>query len=97
MLITYAHKLGASIVNAISHKPKSPRGKTATNKSLNAAMLAEAKGLGIDISQTCESGLARELKSVREARWKSENRASIQAWNEWTEKQGIRVAEYRRF
>lgn len=84
-------------MNALNHKLKSPRGKTATNISLNAAMLAEAKELGVNISQACEAGLAKELKSVREAKWKSENKAAMQAWNEWTEKNGIPLAEHRRF
>jgi antitoxin CcdA len=84
-------------MNAINHRLKSPRGKTATNISLNAAMLAEAKELGVNISQACEAGLSRELKSVRETKWKNENKATMQAWNEWTEKNGIPLAEHRRF
>jgi antitoxin CcdA len=84
-------------MNAVNHRLKSPRGKTATNISLNAAMIAEAKELGINISQACEAGLVMELKSVRESKWKSENEATMRAWNDWTEKNGIPLAEHRRF
>ena len=84
-------------MNAINHRLKSQRGKTATNISINAALLAEAKELGVNISQACESGLARELKSVREVKWKRENESTMQAWNDWTEKNGIPLVEYRRF
>lgn len=51
------------------HKPS---GRRAVNLSLDAALVKEAKALGVNLSQACERGLARELKAAREARWKEE-------------------------
>ena len=84
-------------MNAIHHRRKSPRGKKAANISLDAAMIVEAKELGINISQACAAGLAKELKTAREAKWKKENEGTVQAWNEWTAQNGIPLSEYRQF
>ena len=84
-------------MNAFHHSLKSSGGKKAANISLDAAVLIEAKALGINISQACEAGLAKEVKAVREAKWKRENESTIEAWNEWTAKNGIPLTEYRQF
>lgn len=75
------------------HRP--PR--KATNVALDAKLVADAKAEGINLSRACEAGLAAELKKVREQRWLEENREAIAAWNEWTEKNGLILGEYRQF
>jgi antitoxin CcdA len=69
--------------------------KRATNVSLPGDMVDEAKQLGINVSQACESGLSARVKSEREAKWLEENRASLLAWNEWVEENGMPYDEYR--
>ena len=71
--------------------------KKATNVSLNAELVVEAKKLGINISDACQSGLAAEVKKARDAAWKEENRAAIESWNEYIRKNGMPYDKYRQF
>lgn len=69
--------------------------RRATNVSLPSDMVDEAKRLGINVSQACEGGLSNRVKSAREAEWLEENRASLLAWNDWVEENGMLYEEYR--
>ena len=71
--------------------------KKATNVSLSAELVEEAKRLGLNVSEACQTGLAAEVKKAREAEWKEENRAAIESWNEYTRKNGLPLARYRLF
>ncbi|WP_447765993.1 type II toxin-antitoxin system CcdA family antitoxin [Sphingopyxis panaciterrae] len=71
--------------------------KKATNVSLSAELVEEAKRLGINVSEACQGGLAAEVKKVREAAWQEENRAAIEASNEYVRKHGLPLAKYRQF
>lgn len=71
--------------------------KRPTNVSLDMALVAEAKALGINLSQACEDGLAAATKRERERRWLEENGAAIQSQNEWVAKHGLPLAKYRMF
>jgi antitoxin CcdA len=71
--------------------------KKATNVSLSADLVEEAKRLGLNVSEACQAGLAAEVKKAREAVWKEENRAAIESWNDYTRKHGLPLAKYRLF
>jgi antitoxin CcdA len=71
--------------------------KRATNISLSAHLLEDAKLLGVKVSQACEQGLVLELKKAREAKWLAENREAIESWNEWVDVNGLPLARYRQF
>jgi antitoxin CcdA len=71
--------------------------KRATNISLSAHLLEDAKELGVKVSQACEQGLVLELKKAREAKWLAENREAIESSNAWVEKNGLPLARYRQF
>lgn len=73
--------------------PEGP--KRATNVSLNAALVDEAKALGINLSKACEEGLAAASKMERERRWLEENRAAIESNNRYVEKHGLPLARFR--
>lgn len=77
--------------------PERPTPKRPTNVSLPAELVSEAKRLGINVSEACQTGLAAEVKRAREAAWKEENRAAIDSWNEYTRKHGLPLAKYRQF
>lgn len=76
---------------------QTPLRRKPTNVSLDAALVADAKALGINLSRACETGLAAELKAARERQWREENRASIDGWNEWVRVNGLPLARYRQF
>ena len=77
-----------------AQKPVRKRG---TNVSLDAALVDEAKALGLSLSRACELGLAAAVKTERERRWLDENRGAIESWNRYIEKNGIPLARFRRF
>ena len=55
-----------------------------TNVSLDAALVDEAKALGINISKACDDGLAAANKQERERRWLEENAGAIKTEHDYT-------------
>jgi antitoxin CcdA len=80
--------------SAQSTKPSTRR---ATNVSLNPEHVAEARELGINLSQACEKGLVDELKKARAAKWLEENREALDSYNTWVEANGLPLEKYRLF
>ena len=72
-------------------------GKRATNVTLTAALLAEAKALSINISQAAEAGLVQAIAEKRAAVWIKENRAALNSSNSFVESQGLPLSNYRLF
>lgn len=68
-----------------------------TNVSLDPHLVADAKAHGINISRACENGLILELKKAREMRWKAENGAAIDGWNDWVRENGLPLEKHRMF
>jgi len=79
----------------LARKPSAP--KRATNVSLRADLLEEARKLDINISRACEQGLAEQVAKTRAQIWLEENRAALDACNAWVEEHGLPLARYRRF
>ena len=76
---------------------KAQKQRRATNVSLRADLIEEARRLNINISQACEHGLEEQVrKTLREA-WIEENRGAIEYWNRYVEEHGLPLAEYRQF
>lgn len=75
-------------------------GKTirrATNVSLPADQVAEARELGINLSQACERGLVEALAEARAERWLAENLEALESSNRYVEEHGLPLAKYRLF
>ena len=49
------------------------------------------------MSQACERGLAAEVSETKARRWQQENRAAMDAWNEYVEAHGLPLTEFRQF
>ena len=60
-------------------------------------VLAEARELGVSLSQACERGLAAAVAERRAQRWLESNQAGIEAWNKYVEENGLPLTEFRRF
>ena len=69
----------------------------ATNVSLDAALVEEAKALGVSISQASNRGLEEAVKAARAERWLEENKAALESSNEWMEANGLPLEKYRLF
>ncbi|CAG0954064.1 hypothetical protein BURK2_00360 [Burkholderiales bacterium] len=72
-------------------------GKKATNLSVNADLLAQARALDINLSATLERALAEALRERHRERWLAENAGAIEGYNGMVEEQGVFSAGLRGF
>lgn len=71
--------------------------KKPTNLTIDAELLAEAKELGVKLSRSAEAGLREAVRQAKSEAWKKENAEALESWNDWVEKNGIPLEEYRQF
>lgn len=71
--------------------------RRATSMTLDAALLDEARALGVNLSRAAEEGIAARTMAARAEAWKRENAEAIQNTNDYIEKYGLPLAEYRTF
>ncbi|OBQ69673.1 type II toxin-antitoxin system CcdA family antitoxin [Mesorhizobium erdmanii] len=67
------------------------------NLSIDSNLMREAKGLDVNVSRAAEAGIAEAVAAEKTRLWKLENRATMDAWNAYVEKNGIPLDEYRQF
>jgi antitoxin CcdA len=91
-----AHHSGSYEVCVMDQSPRSAM-RRPTNVTLPDYLLREAKALHVNVSQACERGLAAEIAEAKTRLWLKENRAAMDAWNEFVERQGLPLTEYRQF
>lgn len=83
--------------NAHATSPDSRSKRIPTNVTLDAALVAEARELGVNISQASARGLEDAVKRARSQQWLEENRSAIEASNAHVEEHGIPLESYRMF
>jgi len=71
--------------------------KKATNITLSADVLTEAKALGINLSQACDQFLRELVRKEHERRWLEEYGEFIDAYNQSVEMEGLPLDEWRGF
>jgi antitoxin CcdA len=71
--------------------------RQSVNLYLDRAVVEDAKALGINISRACDETLRAAVRSEREAHWKAENVEAVQSFNDYVDKNGIPLAQYRQF
>lgn len=74
-----------------------PTARKATNLTLDADLLAEAKALAVNVSRAAETGIAEAVRAEKERLWLEENREAIESWKIWVEQNGLPLAKYRMF
>lgn len=67
------------------------------NLSIDSQLMKEAKGLNVNVSRAAEAGIAEAVAAEKTRLWKLENRATMDAWNDYVDKHGILLAEHRQF
>ena len=77
--------------------PDHPAPRRATNLNLEAALVDEARRLGVNLSRAAEAGLRRAVAEEAARRWQEENRAALHSSNAWVEVHGLPLAKYRMF
>ncbi|WP_193176112.1 type II toxin-antitoxin system CcdA family antitoxin [Oricola nitratireducens] len=71
--------------------------RKATNLSVPADLLAEAKALDINVSRAAETGIAQAIADEKARRWREENAKAIEAANAFVDANGLPLARYRQF
>lgn len=71
--------------------------KKATNLSLNSKVLEMARALGMNVSQTVDGLLAKEVERRYWEHWNERNKNAIDAYNTRIAKYGLPLAKYRSF
>jgi antitoxin CcdA len=74
---------------------KQSSAKRAVNLSLSTDLVEEAKAQGLNLSQFVEDKLSEAVRAERTKRWKEENRAAIEAQNEFNRKNGFWAEDVR--
>lgn len=69
--------------------------RRATNITLDADLLAEARALNLSISRAAEAGLSEAIRKEKERRWLEENAAAIESFNRYIEEHGLPLEKYR--
>jgi antitoxin CcdA len=67
------------------------------NLSLNAAVLDQARELGLNISQVVDQLLAAEVEKIYWARWNTDNAQAIADYNARIEREGLFSDRWRTF
>lgn len=63
--------------------------RKATNLTVNADLLAQARSMNINISSVLEAALIETLKKEKRSEWLRENEDSIQAYNAVVDQNGV--------
>lgn len=63
--------------------------KRATNVSVNADLLVQARLCGVNLSQALEDALKSRLAEERRRKWLEDNREAIEDYNKHFEKYGL--------
>jgi antitoxin CcdA len=71
--------------------------KRAVNLSLTSDVLAEAKRLGLNLSQLCDAYLRDAVRRERERRWREEQAAFVAAYNAIVEAEGLPLQGWQGF
>lgn len=67
------------------------------NLTLDAALLEEARALGLNLSAAAEQGLRAAVAEAKAARWQAENAAALASSNAWVEANGLPLSRHRPF
>jgi antitoxin CcdA len=74
-----------------------PANRRATSMTLDAALLDEARALGVNLSRAAEEGILAQVRTARAKRWKEENADAIADYNKWVEENGVPLSQFRKF
>jgi len=71
--------------------------RKATNLTLDAEVLKQARALGINLSAVLEARLVELIRDAEQERWRAANREAVQDYNARIARDGAFGDRYRRF
>lgn len=80
-----------------TQKPSVSVTKKATNLSLRASLLSEARALQINIPHAAADGISGAIAEKRAALWQKENTKAAESSNAYVEKHGLPLDKNRMF
>ena len=85
------------MTSAITRRPTREARTRPTNITLDAALVAEAKALGVNISLASAQGLEAAVKRARREQWLAKNADALESSNRWIEANGLPLPGHRAF
>ncbi len=79
----------------MKHDPIASGKRKPVNLSIDTGIVAFAREAGVNLSQVSEAAIRAAARDVHAQRWKEENRAAMEDWNHWLERNGLPYAEHR--
>jgi antitoxin CcdA len=76
---------------------RSATARKATNVTVDAEVLKQARALGINLSAALESRLIELIRQAERERWRAANREAIENYNDRIARDGAFGDRYRRF
>ena len=67
------------------------------NLSIDEGVTREARALGVNMSRVAEVAIADAARLERNRRWREENRATLEAYAQEVEREGLPLARFRSF
>lgn len=71
--------------------------KSSVNLRIRSSLKNKAKSLGLNLSQTLEATLEREISRREQEAWVATNRKAIEAYNQRIEERGTALSAFRSF
>jgi len=71
--------------------------KVATNVSIRADVVKQAKALGMNLSAVCEAAVIEAVRRGQHEAWLEENRSAIESYNALAEREGVFSDAWRKF
>ena len=75
----------------------SAKPRQSTSMTIDRSILDEARALGLNISQSAESGLRSAIRAERERRWKADNAEAIEGYNARFADTALPLSAHRKF
>ena len=85
------------MTSAITRRPTREARARPANTTLDAALVAEAKALGVNISLASAQGLEAAVKRARREQWLAKNADALESSNRWIEANGLPLPGHRAF
>lgn len=71
--------------------------KSAVNLRIRSSLKARARALGLNLSQTLEASLEREIQRHERVAWQERNRRAVEVYNRRIEERGPALSAFRSF
>lgn len=79
----------------MKHDPIASGKRKPVNLSIDTGIVAFAREAGVNLSQVSEAAIRAAARDAQAQRWKEENKAAMEDWNRWLERNGLPYAEHR--